>query len=241
MNRRYSFDLKPLLQYIANRLRHLDPAALVVLEKLMSGMMGEAIVENYAISPEQLQAYASGPEMQREAFYQTEIVIWPQIRKALRSRELLKDVKKSLPLLVGSLRDTKLAVPILVGLALLADSILGSDWDTPLKAKGLQSDSAQDVFTQYIDLLARSFSREEILNLLPDFATLQNDYQLDLQLIWKILRPKLKIAVEAAEDGNAMAVDNDDSESHWWPSALQETIDEAAAGLTPIVRACTGT
>lgn len=142
INRRFIFDLKPLLQLIVSGLKNGEEYALVVVEKLMSGMTGEDLVDNGSTSDSQMAACAAGPEMVREAFYKTEITSDEQ-KKPLRSKELVKQITNSIPRLSRALQDTQLAVPILVGLARMATQALLYDPSQaiPVKAMGNKKDN----------------------------------------------------------------------------------------------------
>lgn len=141
INRRFIFTLNPLLQLIASGLKGGEEFALVVVEKLMSGMTGEDIVDNGSTSNAQMEAFAAGPEMIREAFYSSEITSGEI--KPLRSKELVMQVRKSVPRLSRALQDTQLAVPILVGLARMATQALSYDPTIPAKLMGNKKDNVR--------------------------------------------------------------------------------------------------
>lgn len=186
----------------------------------MSGMSGEDIVGNFAISVEQLGAYSAGPEMAREAFYSSEITRGD--RRPRRSIELLNQVKKSLPRFIQALRYTELAVPILIGLAQMSTNTLSYDINISVKEMSDKRDFARDVFSQYSNMLAEHLPLEERLDL-PSLSALQHEYGIESQLAWTVLRPKLDALQQSTPAGEGMDVDD---ESKWWPDALTRTIEE---------------
>lgn len=216
-----------MLQFIISGLKNGTPSTLTVVEKILSGMSGEDIVGNFAISIEQLSAYTAGPEMCREAFYSTEITRGD--RRPRRSHDLLVQVKKSLPRLIQALRYTHLAVPILVGLAQMSTNTLLFDLNTSVKEMSNKRDFAWDVFAQYAHLVAEHLTLDERAAF-PTLSELQHEYGIDPQHAWTILRSKLaameKLAPAAEE---AMEVDG---ETNWWPAALTGTINEVEADDT---------
>lgn len=224
INRRFNFNLEPLLQLIASGLKNNNLTTLTVIEKLISGMSGEDIVGNFAISVEQLDAYSAGTEMRSEAFYSTENTRGE--RKPRRSIELISQVKKSLPRLMSSLRSTGLAVPVLVGLARVASKSLVYDADLPVREMSNRRDYAHDVFTQYSTLIEQHLPKEELCELLPGLRELQTECGIEPQLAWMIVRSKLN-ALEAHEPVQAKDESMDvDSNGDWWPQTLSETISE---------------
>lgn len=220
VNRRYAFPLDPILKMIVTQLKFTDMAAFTVLEKLMNGMTGEDTVEEFAISNDQLESYAAGPEMVREAFFATENT--RGTRKALRSAELLDQVKKSGPRFVEALRSTGLAVPILIGLAYTAAEAPFLDPNAPLLTIQGQRDYTRNIFIRFCMYVAEVLTPQERIDLIPTFTELSEEIGIEPQMAWMILRPKLS-AQEDAPAGEAMDVD---SQSEWWPSHLTGTIRE---------------
>ena len=154
-NRRYaSMDLEPVLQFIINRLMRSESADLTILDKLISIMSGVSQVENDAISEEQLQAYAAGKEMVREAFHSTIIAIAkpPEgVEIGAKAKEApvdkAKSTKKSLPRLVNALRDTKLAMPIWIALAQTRQEAVDKMASAPIKAMAATQDTVCLVYS----------------------------------------------------------------------------------------------
>ena len=139
-NRRYAqMDLEPVLQFIINRLMRGDSADLIVLTQLIGRMQGITLVENHAISDAQLEAYATGREMIREAFFATTLSIArpsddPSQKPKDGPVDKAKSTKKSLPRLINALRDTSLAVPLWIALAQTRQGAVGKLSSAPLKA-----------------------------------------------------------------------------------------------------------
>lgn len=220
VNRRFNFPLEPILNMVATQLKFTNMAAFTVLEKLMNGMTGEDTIEEFAISNEQLEAYAAGPEMLREAFFTSEITNGE--RKALRSRELLNQVKQSGPRFVQALRSTGLALPILIGLAYTAAEAPFLDPEAPLAAIQSQRDYARNLFVRFCIYVSSVLTPHERISLIPTFTELSEEMGVEPQMAWMILRAKLSAAADAPDE-NAMEVDDHDG---WWPSHLIGTIRE---------------
>lgn len=245
INRQFTFNLEPLLHLVATGIKKHEPFALPLVEKLLTGMTGEDIVENHAISVAQLHSYASGPEMTREAFYASENTC-NEDRKAVRSRELIAAARRSVVRLVTALTDTRLAVPILVGLARLATEVLLYEPGVPIKAMSDQKDRTRDIFSLWCGFVTDKLTELGCADQIPSLTELQGDSNIDEQLCWAILRPKLRAALATAHkengdaNGDANGMDVDDSNAGWWPAPLNETVQQAAAFLEPAVKAVLG-
>lgn len=218
------FNLDPLLQLIVRGLKKQYDFTLKVVEKLMSGMIGEDIVENSFVSVTQLSAYMTGPEMIREAFFASENTRGERVR---RSNDLVVQIKKSVPRLLAALRSTELTIPILIGLARMATDSTNPTLDMPVKAIAKKRDYAHGVFSQYCTFVAENLPRDELVTLIPTLRVLQEECRIEDQLAWRILRAKLNaqraLGGSAKADNNGMDVDG---EEKWWPEELNETIEE---------------
>lgn len=233
INRRFIFNLNPLLKLIASGLKGGEEYALVVVEKLMSGMTGEDIVANGSTSDTQMAAFAAGPEMIREAFYESEITSGE--RTPLRSKDLVTQVRKSVPRLTRALQDTGLAIPILVGLARMATQALLYDADIDVKAMGNKKDNTREIFVQYSDFIAQQLPRAVRASDMPTIEQLYGRAGIEAQLCWVIMRNKLG-AIQADEEvANGMEVDSVES-GNWWPSALDSTVQEVTEFLEKSVK-----
>ena len=115
-------DLEPLLQFIMNRLMRCESADLAILESLISIMSGESRVDNDAISADQLQSLAGGPQ-------------------AAPIADRSKLYRKSLPRLINGLRETGMAMPIWIGLGQTSQGSADKSADTPIKAMSNTQDS----------------------------------------------------------------------------------------------------
>lgn len=62
-----------------------------------------------------------------------------------------------------------------------------------------------DIFLQYGDLLSEQLGPEELINLIPDLATLTDDFGLDYGMAFQVLRARLKVQI-AREDDNKLAL-----------------------------------
>ncbi|WVR05355.1 hypothetical protein IAU60_002369 [Kwoniella sp. DSM 27419] len=212
-NRRYAnMDLDPVLQYIVNRLMRGHSGDLIILEKLLSTMSGMEPVPNDGVSETQLQAYAGGREMVREAFNATRISIAPPQEPGSTDKpkeapvDKIKNIKKSLPRLVHALRDTNLAIPIWIALAQTRQAVIDKLSNTPLKAMVLVQDSCHTAFMQFGDFLVEQLSSEEQMSGIPDLAELVKDFGLEFGTAFQILRPRLNAELERVKADEKAAI-----------------------------------
>ncbi|WVQ78452.1 hypothetical protein IAT38_000538 [Cryptococcus sp. DSM 104549] len=206
INRRYSnMDLTPVLQYIINRLMRGHSGDLIILEKLMSSMSGVEPVPNDGVSPTQLQAYAGGREIIREAFSTTRISIAapPEPGQGDQPKtvpvEKIRSIKKSLPRLVNALKDTGLAMPIWIGLAQTRQAVVDKLANTPMKAMNLVQDTTHNTFIQYGDFLNEYLSADDHVNTTSDLFELITEYNLEYGMAFQILRPRLTAEIDRAK------------------------------------------
>ena len=217
-----------MLQFIINRLMRSESADLNILDKLISVMSGVSQVENDAISDDQLQAYATGREMVREAFYSTIIAISkpadgdPGGKAKEAPFDKAKSTKKSLPRFVNALRDTKLATPMWIALAQTRQGAVDEMASAPIKAMASMQDTVSlpvpyklssidqsqvhGVFFQYGDLLSEQLSSEEQIASTPDLSALVRDFGLDFAMAFQILRPRLNAELEKVKSDEKAAV-----------------------------------
>ena len=141
-------DLEPVLQFVINRLMRSDSADLTILDKLISIMSGVTQVENDAISDDQLQAYAAGREMVKEAFNSTLISIArPADLSDVTAKpkeapiDKGKSTKRSLPRLVNAMRFTELAMPIWIALGQTRQGAVDKMASAPIKAMSAMQDT----------------------------------------------------------------------------------------------------
>jgi hypothetical protein len=57
-----------------------------------------------------------------------------------------------------------------------------------------------DIFIQYGDLLGEQLTPDELVNSVPDFATLTNDFGLDYSMAFQILRSRLRTQITKEDD-----------------------------------------
>lgn len=158
LNRRYAnVDLEPFLQYILNRLVENQTFDLIVFDQLLSTMSGVSQIDNDAISAEQLQALSCGPELIREAYNATIIMIdRPLVGEGLaRDPPRAKDKKigRSLPRLLNALRDTSWAIPMWVALA-QADLAAADQGDQDNDANGVTAERGFETVVKPIKTVA---------------------------------------------------------------------------------------
>jgi THO complex subunit 2 len=57
-----------------------------------------------------------------------------------------------------------------------------------------------DIFIQYGDLLGEQLTSDELINSVPDFATLTNDFGLDYTMAFQVLRARLHAQITKDDD-----------------------------------------
>ncbi|KAK8869600.1 hypothetical protein IAR55_000167 [Kwoniella newhampshirensis] len=167
---------------------------------------------NDGVSDTQLRAYAGGREIIREAFQTTRILIAPPPEPGSTDKpkeapvDKIKNIKKSLPRFVNTLRDTKLALPIWIALAQTRQGVVDKLANTPIKAMNLVQDSCHTAFVQFGDFLVEQLSSEEHMTLTPDLIELVNDFGLEYGMAFQILRPRLNAELEKMRADEKAAV-----------------------------------
>ncbi|WVN86680.1 uncharacterized protein L203_101852 [Cryptococcus depauperatus CBS 7841] len=201
-NRRYiNMDLNPVLQYIINRLMRGHSGDIIILEKLMSSMSGIEPIPNDGVSEAQLQAYAGGREIIREAFSATRIQIQAPPEPGLTEQpvrapiEKVKNLKKSLPRLVNALREQGLAMPIWIALGQTRQAVIDKLVNTPIKAMNLVQDTCHNAFIQFGDFLVDHLTSDEHITLTPNLQQLIVSYGLEYGTAFQILRPRLNVEI----------------------------------------------
>lgn len=79
---------------------------------------------------------------------------------------------------------------------------------------------------QYSDFIAQQLPSQTRASDIPTLSQLYGQAGIEAQLCWVILRNKLGAVVSDKELANGMEVDGD-SGGHWWPSALDATVEES--------------
>lgn len=62
-----------------------------------------------------------------------------------------------------------------------------------------------DIFIQYGDLLGEQLGPQEVIKLVPDFATLTGDFGLDHSMAFQVIRPRLRAQI-VQEDSDKLAL-----------------------------------
>jgi THO complex subunit 2 len=62
------------------------------------------------------------------------------------------------------------------------------------------NEQVHDIFIQYGDLLSEQLTPDELINYIPDFATLTNDFGLDYNMAFQVLRSRLHAQITREDD-----------------------------------------
>lgn len=184
--KRYSvMDPTPVLQYVAEQLRHNNSTDLIVLEQMISSMAG--IISDTNFNDSQIQAMGGGEILQAQIILQL-----------LDKRHESKTTSKRL---IRSLSASKLAGRLLISIAQerLTCVFRESDEGSELKLMGNVFDEIHRVLTQYLSLLRSNLSVDEFDSFVPDLASLVGEYGIQPEVAFWIRRPSVSRRLADAE------------------------------------------
>ncbi|EEP79464.1 conserved hypothetical protein [Uncinocarpus reesii 1704] len=177
--KRYSSIMNPVpvLQYVAEQLRHNNSTDLIVLEQLVSSMAG--IVTDTNFNDAQVQAMAGGEVLQSQTMLQL-----------LDKRHESKTTSKRL---MKALTDSQLAGQLLIAIAQERVTCVfkETEADVELKLLGNIFDEIHRVLTQYLDLLRANFTEEEFDSFVPDVSSLIGEFGIQTEVAFWISRPSI--------------------------------------------------
>lgn len=244
-----STDCTPVLQYLANRLKQDHVKDLVVLSELILKMAGmEPMGE---MSESQVAALTGGPLMQVEATLTLIPATSPTA--VLLARH---SFKKNGGRLYRTLKESHLAVPLLLLMAQQWQLCVFHEHETHIKSLSSTFDTCASILLQYVHFLA-SQGWAEYASLVPTPIDCARRFGLSLPMAFLLTRPKLAwevrhatcepgktesdAAAEAMEvdmgqpaeatDEEAEAMDTDDAPT--WHPVLAPWMDEVESCLAP--------
>lgn len=201
--KRYSvMDPTPILQYVAEQLRHNNPTDLIVLEQIISSMGG--IITDTNFNDAQIQAMGGGEILQGQTILQL-----------LDKRHESKTTSKRL---LTSLSTSNLAGRLLISIAQerLTCVFREPEEGSELKLLGNIYDEIHRVLTQYLDLLRSNLTVEEFDLYVPDLASLVKDYGIQPEIAFWIRRSSVAhraASVEQARQEEDAATKNKEGET----------------------------
>ena len=184
--KRYSvMDPAPVLQYVAEQLRHNNCTDLIVLEQVIRSMGG--IITDSNFNDAQLQAMGGGELLQGQTLLQL-----------LDKRHESKSTSKRL---IRSLSTSTLAGRLLVSIAQERVTCVFREGEesSELKLMGNVFDEIHRVLTQYLDLLRSNLPVDQFDLFVPSFSALVTEFGIQPEIAFWISRPSISKKVEDAD------------------------------------------
>ena len=184
--KRYStIDPAPVLQYLANELRHGETADLEILDQVITTMTG--IRSDMEYNDAQVLAMAGG-----------EILRSQTIKDMADERHKHDRTSKRL---MRSLLEPGLAGQLLISIAQERQMYANHESSKykPLKVLGSNMDKIHQVFTQYLDALRHNLTSQEFDAAVPDILTLIRDFGLEPSIAFMIGRATMAASIAAID------------------------------------------
>ncbi|ODM96311.1 THO complex subunit 2 [Orchesella cincta] len=214
--KKYTIELVPLLQYVANQLKAKQSLDLLLLKEIVQKMSNIEAAEE--ITNEQLDALAGGDILRAEAGY------FGQVHASKKSASRLRDA--------SSVND--LAVTLCILMAQQRHGIVYDDSNAiHTKLVGKLYDQCQDTLVQFGTFLSSSSSTEEYAKKIPSIDKLFLEYHVSADASFFLWRPLLSNAIIAKYDELRRA-----EKSHKSMSASQRQEKYALAAnhiLSPLI------
>lgn len=181
--KKYTIELVPLLQYVANQLKSKQSLDLLLLKEIVQKMSNIEAAEE--ITNEQLDAMSGGEILRGEAGY------FGQVHQSKKSAQRLRDASST----------NDLAVALCILMAQQRHGIVYDDSQLHTKLVGKLYDQCQDTFVQFGTFLASS-SAEEWQKKIPPIDKLFLDYYVNADAAFFLWRPVLTNAVNVRSSFN---------------------------------------
>ena len=200
-NRRYRMmELEPVLDFIISRINIKRYDDLVILDSIMTLMAGSTRLPDDAFSDDQLRAFATGDELQKESITQTTIGIIKRLMPDdpladAKRREAMRkpaSVKNSLPKLVEALRDPNFGIPIFIGLARTYQNLATEHPYVSKNARSGQRDVIRHIIQQYADTYSSIIPIDHLIKTTPSVSSLVLEEKIDIPTAYRITRPALQ-------------------------------------------------
>jgi THO complex subunit 2 len=177
-------DIKPILQYVHDRLKHGDATGLGLLGQMILSMGGIRSDQNW--SEEQVIAL-SGRSTLRDVVLK-------------RVEDKRHEVKRESARLVQALTSTNLAGTFLILIAQERQQYLErpSSSGAPIKVLSTNLTSLQFAFVQYLDFLRNNFSVQDFDTVVPPLEELIGTYHIEPAIAFTIMRPSIQHQIEQA-------------------------------------------
>ncbi|CAG7823395.1 unnamed protein product [Allacma fusca] len=181
--KKYSLELVPLLQYVANQLKSKQSLDLLLLKEIVHKMTGIEAAEE--MTTEQLDAMAGGELLRGEAGY------FGQVRTAKKSAGRLREAV--------SVND--LAVSLCILMAQQRNCIIYDESQSlHTKLVGKLYDQCQDTLVQFGTFLATSCTLDDYAKKIPCLENLVEEYHVSSDAAFFLWRPLFAHSITAKYD-----------------------------------------
>jgi len=179
--KRYSImSTLPILQYVLEQLRQGNFTDLRVLRELITTMAG--IAPDTDFTDAQVQAMAGGELLQAQTLRQLQ--------------DKRHENKPSAQRLTKTLMGNGLVGPLLVSIAQQRQLCIFNPDQMSLKVIGENFDDIHIVMSQFLDMIRNNLTIEEFNNLVPDVATLMQEYGIAASVAFTIHRKSIARQIE---------------------------------------------
>lgn len=129
-------ELEPVLQFFVCRLTSGHTSDVILLQSLIDAATGERAISNHALSKAQIEACATGREMQREAAYPTRLTI----KRFASPRDTHSDsLEQTSRRFVAALQRSTLEVPLWIALAQATQGAFENDTVSTMPVKAMMA------------------------------------------------------------------------------------------------------
>ncbi|KAI9810130.1 MAG: THO complex subunit 2 [Pycnora praestabilis] len=210
--KRYSvMNPTPILQYVMEQLRKSNATELVVLKEITSSMAG--IVSDANLNEAQVQAMAGGEILQSQMLLQ---LYDKRHESRITARRLMK-----------SLTEPKLAGQLLIAIAQERQTCIYkmADSDAHVKLLGNLLDDIHGILAQYLDLLRSNLTIKEFDSLVPNCASLINDFGIEPRVAFWLSRPSILQKMTEANNESARDIQEQNKVGKTDPSGNDQDND----------------
>ena len=178
-------EITALLQYLANQLKMGEGLDLLVLEDILSSMVGVAPV--HEVSRDQLDALAGSELLKKHIFSQQ-----MGVNVNLNDRLKTKNTDRLLKALHAGPTEDHLAIPLLILLAQQRRLVTLQSSSDHLKTIAELFDRNQEVLVAYSEFLKKALTLEKYSEIIPSIKELNEEFGIEPEVIFDLHRPILK-------------------------------------------------
>ena len=217
--KRYSvLNPTPVVQYVADQLRHGNSTDLIILEEITKSMAG--IISDTNFNEAQVLAMAGGELLRAQTLLQL-----------LDRRHESKNTAKRL---MRSLTDSRLAGRLVVSLAQERQTGIYriEEENAHPKLLGNLFDQIHRILVQYLDLLRTNLSVKDFNSFVPDVSQLIFDFGIDPCVAFWISRPSINAAVLEYDAANVKPDKTKKSQTDEVPEEVKQLALQSAEATT---------